>query len=102
MNKTLLSILLLVLASLACGAPTWAPAATPTTPPATNTPPNALVTVGNVYIRDVPNGTRVGSLELGATVYGSCSGDWCQIEDGYIWRGCTDDNPEGLGCAVAP
>lgn len=110
-----LTLILLTL-SIAAGAcvptfPTLAPTQTalPTRTQApekavflTPTPsPNALgdlEILGNVYIREIPNGTRIGALLLGEIVSGTCSGDWCEVPGGYIWRGCTDNNPRQKGC----
>lgn len=110
MKPFLTLLLTLSLAVFACAAPAWVPTPTaiPLLTPAPNatatalpTPietPNALGIVGTVYIREIPNGKRIGSLELGAVVNGVCSGDWCRIDAGYVWRGCTDNNPNALGC----
>jgi len=71
---------------------------TPTFLTPTPTSPNALGVLGTVYIREMPDGTIVGYVVDG--VYpGECSGNWCKIAAGYIWRGCTDNNPNELGCS---
>lgn len=114
---TLLTLAIMALGVSAClqmptpNAPTPTPTALLTpTPNATRTPvftlvptPNALGVIGNVYIRQTPNGIRIGSLALGAKVYGICAGDWCKIEKpaGYVWRGCLSDNPDNLLCREA-
>jgi hypothetical protein len=124
MRKPILSaILTLILASLACGqyaptvTPTAAPSATPTptvtpVPTATVTPFPAAEDVNTVTIRAVvwirsePDGTRIGSLETGQAVeLIGCDGEWCEIRtdglSGFVFRGCTSDNPDGLKCEAA-
>ena len=110
MGKKALALWLIALALL-CGClevPTLQPSATPTEsptaapkalalPPRTATP-EPLEILGNVYIREEPAGIRTGALLLGETVTGICTGRWCRIAAGYIWRGCTNNNPAGLGC----
>lgn len=66
------------------------------TPEVTKTPPPLQIT-GNVYVRN-RQGVVVDSLLKGTGVAGTCQGDWCNIGSGYIWRGCTSDNPDVLGC----
>lgn len=65
--------------------------------------PNALGITGTVYIREIPNadGKILGHLDQGDSALGICTGDWCEIPNaGWIWRGCTTDNPNALGCEV--
>lgn len=68
------------------------------TPSVTPSVTPILFVIGDVYIRDEPNGTVIGSLKNGVIVYGICDGNWCDIQDGYVWRGCVSDNPKSLGC----
>jgi hypothetical protein len=124
--KILTTVLILVLSSLACmeqiATVTPTPTASPTalSPPlsptatVTRTPTMASVTAedvqtavirATVYVRAEPDADspEVGSLETGAeVVIVECSGEWCQIENpaGYVFRGCTSDNPDGLKCEV--
>jgi len=64
----------------------------------TLSPARLLAIVGDVYIRSEPDGAVVGSLRRGDCREGVCVGNWCEIDGGYIWRGCTDDNPERKRC----
>jgi hypothetical protein len=58
-----------------------------------------LAITGNVWIRAaIPDGLRIASLEAGDAVTGNCAGNWCKIAAGWVWRGCTDNNPARLGC----
>jgi hypothetical protein len=84
--------------------PSPTPAAT-VTPQATGTAEavNTVTIRAVVYIRAEAdaNSPAVGSLETGErVVIVSCSSDWCEIAEpsGYVWRGCTDDNPNNLSC----
>lgn len=66
----------------------------------TGTPVFGVFTVlQTVYIRDL-SGAVVGYLPAGKKVSGSCKGNWCYIagSDTKLWRGCSSDNPESLGC----
>jgi hypothetical protein len=127
MKVPILAILAAILAS-GCvmsavqSVPTAPPTASPTalSPPlsptatVTRTPTMASVTAedvqtavirATVYVRAEPDADspEVGSLETGAeVVIVECSGEWCQIENpaGYVFRGCTSDNPDGLKCEV--
>jgi hypothetical protein len=116
-RKIFTTLLFLVLSSLACTQavvtptppaptalpPSPTPAAT-VTPQATGTASVNTVTIrAVVYIRAEAdaNSPAVGSLETGErVVIVSCSSDWCEIAEpsGYVWRGCTDDNPNNLSC----
>lgn len=51
-------------------------------------------------VRMEPNGVPSGNvLQSGDSVMALCIERWCELESGgYIWRGCTDDNPMNLGC----
>jgi SH3-like domain-containing protein len=58
-----------------------------------------------VYVRAAADAgsAEVGSLETGQSVeIVKCTGDWCEIVEpaGFVWRGCTDNNPDGLKCEV--
>jgi hypothetical protein len=127
---SILAILAAILASSACVlSAAQVPTATPTVspPPASPTPtpaptaterPKAVeedvqtVTIrAVVYIRAEadPNSQDLGALETGAKVPAlECVGEWCKIETeidgetvtGYVFRGCTSDNPDGLLCEV--
>ena len=117
MKKITPLFLTLLLTALACNwqikqadptpVPTGTPAVTATatihptpTQTALPTPPNALGITGNVYIRQSPNANdnELGILKIGDSVIAVCVGNWCRMTGGYIWRGCTDDNPNALGC----
>lgn len=52
-------------------------------------------------VRSKPDGDVTGEvLRQGNTARASCAGTWCELESGgYVWRGCTNDNPESLGCS---
>jgi hypothetical protein len=118
---SILALLALILSSLACqirvGTPLVAPTVSPTAHPPTSTPspaparvtPSATAEAETVTIRAVvwvraePDGERIGSLETGNTVEMiGCDGSWCEIRtselSGYVFRGCTDNNPDGLKC----
>jgi uncharacterized protein YgiM (DUF1202 family) len=119
----ILAILALILASLACMeqiatatptatlSPSPAPSATPT-PESTQTSVPAAQDVqtatiqATVYVRAEPDASspEIGSLTTGEVVeIVTCAGDWCQIEpEGYVWRGCTDNNPDALLCEARP
>lgn len=51
-------------------------------------------------VREAPDGEVTGEvLKAGDSRRARCDGDWCELESGgYVWRGCTSDNPAGLGC----
>lgn len=72
----------------------------------TLTPTPVMVTTrGTVYLRD-KDGDIQGWLDPGTTVEAFCTGDWCYIAGGQLaglrfWRGCAEDNPDGLGCKKA-
>jgi uncharacterized protein YgiM (DUF1202 family) len=55
-----------------------------------------------VYVRQMPDASSaaIGSLETGERVeIVACDGDWCEIVPaGYVFRGCTSDNPDELKC----
>jgi hypothetical protein len=115
LTLAILFVILLRLLSACVGLPTLA--VTPTTvlsstPEATTTPATTLTTpspapfvtvVGTVNVRD-DSGRVVGWLEGGDRVRAVCDGQWCVLpgDDGLMfWRGCSDNNPDGLGCEVA-
>jgi len=54
----------------------------------------------SVNVRDMPDGDLAGVvLQRGDTARAICAGGWCELEaGGFVWRGCTSDNPEKLGC----
>lgn len=125
-NRLLLSVVVILLSSLACTqageVSTATPASTATaTPPPTRHPtltPASITTdtttatiKATVYARAAAdsNSAEVGSLETGqAVVIVGCSGEWCEIEPqaewdvehAFVFRGCTDNNPDGLKCEV--
>ena len=84
--------------------PTTLPTEAPTTAVGTvvETSPSPLVTVvGNVNIRTA-DGAVVGWLVKGDRVKAACNGQWCVLSDNTkFWRGCSDNNPDGLGCLEA-
>lgn len=108
---TTLLVLLSVAAVLlsACGGlptlppPADAPAGMAAVPTPTPTAVVSVVTVtGNVWVRD-NSGVVKGLFYSGSVVNAECAGDWCVVSDGnyaglFVWRGCTDNNPKGLGC----
>jgi multidrug efflux pump subunit AcrA (membrane-fusion protein) len=124
MNRVLIGITALVLVTLACMeqiatvTPTPAvspPSSTAPVPTATMKPTEASVPAqdvqtatirATVYVRAEPdaNSPEIGSLTTGEVVeIVTCAGDWCQIEpEGWVWRGCLSDNPDGLKCEARP
>lgn len=126
MTRVFLAVVLLLGVTLACGQ--YVPTVTPTPSPhpaplskatQTSTPaPTATATPDNVqtvtiqaivYVRQLADrtSTRIGNLTTGQSVeLIGCDGDWCHIRtnglDGYVFRGCTSDNPDGLRCEAAP
>ena len=91
--------------------PTTLPTVTLTTlPQADNTvvaspAPPLVAVVGTVNLRDA-DGAVVGWLAAGDRVQAVCGGQWCAVVAGEyagykFWRGCSGDNPEGLGCQEA-
>jgi SH3-like domain-containing protein len=119
------ALIVLALATLACGqyvtpTPTVSPASPSSTAPApsaTPTPEPTKISVpaqdvqtatirATVYVRAEPdaNSPEIGSLTTGEVVeIVTCAGDWCQIEpEGWVWRGCLSDNPDGLKCEARP
>lgn len=96
--------------------PTLSPAPKLPTLAITKTPPwFAAVKLPIVNVRSAPCdktgetcGTIVGNLEAGDLVViancgatGSEHENWCEITEpveGYVFRGCLSDNPDGLGC----
>jgi uncharacterized protein YgiM (DUF1202 family) len=127
--KVLSAVVILLLSSLACEqavvtvTPTTVAEAVTTpdnTPPPTLRPsPSPTVTAeadtatirATVYVRQAADAAsaEVGSLETGQTVEVlACDGSWCEIEymfedtavRGYVFRGCTSNNPEKLSCEV--
>jgi uncharacterized protein YraI len=97
---------------------TPSPSSTAPVPTATAKPTEASVPAqdvqtatirATVYVRAEPdaNSAEIGSLATGAEVeIVSCLSDWCEIRtdvlSGYVWRGCTSDNPDGLKCEARP
>jgi hypothetical protein len=67
----------------------------------TTTPTPERVTItGNVYVR-TQDGRNTGYwIARGSQIAAECRENWCYIVDssGKFWRGCCDENPEGLGC----
>ena len=104
-------IALVILKCTACvGLPTLA--VTPTTVVVTRPVPTATVfptvttlpsflnvrIIGNVNLRDKTD-YIVGWLAQGELVKAVCEGQWCWLSSGLrFWRGCSDNNPEFLGC----
>jgi hypothetical protein len=123
---SILAILAAILASSACVlSAAQVPTATPTVspPPASPTPTpaptaterprtteeavNTVTIRAVVWIRSEPDGVRIGSLETGQSVeLIGCDGDWCEVRtdvlSGYVFRGCTSDNPDELECEAKP
>jgi hypothetical protein len=124
MSRIYITILILVAASLACmeqivtptpdtpAASTRAPLPTPTATVTAEVTPMIPVIVqtatiqATVYVRQSPSSDseEIGSLTTGQVVeIVKCSGDWCEIKPkGFVFRGCTSDNPEGLKCEAKP
>jgi hypothetical protein len=122
--KLRLALIVLALSSLSClmsAAHIETPPAQPSpTASPTRTPvPTAEATVtanevvrqitirAIVWVRAEPDGERIGSLETGQEVeLVGCDGSWCEVRtdelDGFVFRGCTDNNPDGLDCEAAP
>ena len=112
------TVILLALFLTACiGIPTLPPpitatpepTLTPILPTKTATPvPTQIHTVSIravVYVRQLADTDSpvTGSLETGQVVeIVGCAGNWCELMDppGFVWRGCTNNNPKKLGCAV--
>lgn len=122
-------LIVLALASLACMeqvatiTPSPTPTASPTAPatPSPTAPPTASATEAEqeqtltiqavVYIRAEAdaNSQDLGALQTGRTVVlVACDGQWCNViaeidgeqVNGWVYRGCTSDNPDGLLCEV--
>ncbi len=74
------------------------PTGTPS--PTEVTPQGIIITVQSVYvhIRSDINSVVIGALYRGDIVSGTCIDYWCKVTDGFVWRGCTSDNPDKLGC----
>jgi hypothetical protein len=124
MTRQHLALFVLALVAIACQQAVIVPAASPTpsatapVPTATAKPTEASVPAqdvqtatirATVYVRAEPdaNSAEIGSLATGAEVeIVSCLSDWCEIRtdvlSGYVWRGCTSDNPDGLKCEARP
>ena len=71
----------------------------------TSSPPPLVTITGNVNVRDA-SGAVVGWLVKGDRVNAVCRGQWCAVvvgqHAGYkFWRGCSDNNPDSLGCLEA-
>jgi predicted small lipoprotein YifL len=100
---TLRFLVLLALASLACGmqVPAQMPASATQTPgnaPATITPTTQTFTVVSpVWVRTL-DGAKVEAVS-GGTFGGFCDKRWCYIigTSNKIWRGCTD-RADGRKC----
>jgi hypothetical protein len=119
-RPALLTLLVLVLASLACmkpiatptlpASPTAAPSATAPArrtpspaPPAQGTPTTAQVMAASVNVHKAADvdSEVIGWVYAGQdVVIVACDGNFCRIEQpfGYVFRGCLSDNPDGLGC----
>jgi hypothetical protein len=124
MYKSYLPLSLLALSLLSCVMSAMqVPTVTPT-PPASPTATASLVPSSTataesvttvtiravVWVRSEPDGTRIGSLETGQSVeLIGCDGQWCEVEymfedavvRGFVFRGCTSDNPDNLDCEAA-
>lgn len=60
---------------------------------------NLIRVTGTVYLRDKSGVTDGRGLSIGAIVQADCIDDWCELSNGLsVWRGCTSNNPKGLGC----
>jgi hypothetical protein len=120
--RIFLTLAVLTLATLACALPEFPPVEPTPTPTPTPVPtatrraaPSATSTSESVdtltiqavvYIRAEAdaNSAAIGSLQTGERVgIVACDGDWCELErGGWVWRGCTDDNPDELLCEARP
>jgi hypothetical protein len=120
------ALIVLALATLACGqqivtptptvTPTPPPSASPSpvptataTPRATEAAADTAVIQATVWVRlsDNSDSDRIGSLTTGdRVVIVKCTGQWCEVKagelSGYVWRGCTDNNPDNLLCEAKP
>lgn len=110
MKKAKIALLILILATLACGVRTvdsLTPEPTqsnPSQPLATVLPPSTpplYVVAGNVYIHKQPDvhSPIVGILQKDAVVPANCymDNDWCDVFDGrgYVWAGCLGFGEKG-------
>jgi SH3-like domain-containing protein len=123
MNRFLVFISILILASLACGqkitmTPTVQPSyvsnatqvptlsvtktAVMETVMETPEPLTAIVKAAAINVRAKPDGEVIAILNAGNTVQiVVCRGNWCQIKEpveGWVWRGCLRGLAKGLGC----
>jgi hypothetical protein len=117
MKRVLLSMTALLVMSLACqqvvvtptlsptltrilATPTAVPSASPA--PLTDTVKVVVVRQASVNVRNAANGDPTGEyIYAGQSVTVlEIDGDWVHIAkpDGWVWRGCLSDNPDGLGC----
>lgn len=109
MKRILLTLLTLVLASLACSQPipNAVPVPTSTALGVTETAESPSEWTSKIIrplvnVRQSPNGAVVASLKAGASVeIVQCSGSWCKIREpaGWVFKGCLDLDSE-LGCAA--
>ena len=120
MKRALFAVLVVVGVTLACGTyvtptPTALPASgvtvvtpTPTrtarpTPTPTAAADEHVTIQATVNVRAEPDGIVIGSLASGEVVdLERCRDNWCKIRIervfGYVWQGCTSNNPRNLGC----
>ena len=115
MQSKVLALSVLALGILACGQIVTTPTTTPApaviaptvtvtltllpSPTATLSPGLAQIVAPVVNVRAKPDGDVIGTLKAGdAVTVLSCDGNWCEIEQGWVWRGCISDNPDNLGC----
>jgi hypothetical protein len=117
-----LALLVLVLASLACGQQVTTPTASPSplpSPTVTDTLPHATETIPApaaaetewigfvrqpvVNIHETPGGVVRTDVWLSAGAVVKilrCVDEWCEIQEpaGWIWRGCLEGAQSSLGC----
>lgn len=96
-NKTKFSIVILILAIVSCTInlsetpdiqPDPSPVVSPTVEPTVT--PVVFGVVGTVNVRSCASSSCgvVGYLYSGQSVVAACSGNWCEVENGYVFAPC--------------